>query len=101
VCIRIFQTLLAKRILNISAISRKVGCTNNDCLEHLHNLTKLGIIEEEFYAGRHSFALKKGDFAELMKEAIKIVEERRIPNNSMAATDGLTKTHKKRLIPSK
>ena len=82
VCIRIFQTLLRKRALNISAISRKVGCTNNDCLEHLKKLTMLGIIEEEFYAGRHSFTIKKGNFTELMEQAIKTKEERCNPNNS-------------------
>jgi len=35
----------------------------------------LGIVEEEFYAGRHSFALKKGDFTDLMEQAIKLMEK--------------------------
>ncbi len=76
VCIRVFQALLTNRSLNVSAISRKAGCNNDRCIEHLKKLNKLGIVEEEFYAGRHSFALKKGDFADLMQQAIRLREKR-------------------------
>ncbi len=74
ICVNIFQALLKSSVLNISAISRKVGCTNNDALKHLRNLAKLGIVEEEFYAGRHTFTLKSVEFTELMKQAIKLME---------------------------
>jgi len=76
VCVRIFQTLLEKRTLNISAISRKVGCTNIRGLNHLRNLARLGIVHEEFYAGRHAFTLKKGESTELMRQAIEAMETR-------------------------
>jgi predicted transcriptional regulator len=75
VCIRIFQVLLANRSLNVSAISRKAGCNNDRCIEHLRKLSELGIVEEEFYAGRHSFAMKKGDFTDLMQQAIRLMEK--------------------------
>ena len=74
VCIRIFHALLANRSLNVSAISRKAGCNNDRCIEHLKKLAKLGIVQEEFYAGRHSFALKKGDFTDFMQQAICLIE---------------------------
>lgn len=74
ICIRIFKTLLNSRVLNISAISRKVGCTNRDGLRHLKNLVKLGMVEEEFYAGLHNFTLKMGGFTELMEQAVEILE---------------------------
>ncbi len=74
-CIRIFQILLANRNLNVSAISRKTGCNNNRCIEHLKKMVKLGIVQEEFYAGRHSFTLKKVDFTDLMQQAISLLEE--------------------------
>jgi predicted transcriptional regulator len=75
VCIRIFQVFLANRSLNVSAVSRKVGCNNDRCIEHLKKLAKLGIVQEEFYAGRHSFALKKGDFTDLMQQAISLMDK--------------------------
>ena len=74
-CIRIFQILLVDRNLNVSAISRKAGCNNDRAIEHLKKMVKLGIVQEEFYAGRHSFALKKVDFTDLMQQAISIMEE--------------------------
>ena len=73
VCVKVFKTLQAESILNISAISRKAGCNNNDALRHLRNLSKLGIVQEEFYAGRHTFTLKKGCLTELMKQAITVI----------------------------
>ena len=75
VCIRIFQVFLANRSLNVSAVSRKVGCNNDRCIEHLKKLAKLGIVQEEFYAGRHSFALQKGDFTDLMQKAISLMDK--------------------------
>ena len=74
-CIRIFQILLANKNLNVTAISRKVGCNNDRCIEHLKKMVKLGIVQEEFYAGRHSFTLKKGDFTDLMQQAISIMKK--------------------------
>jgi predicted transcriptional regulator len=74
VCANIFQALLDRSPLNISAISRKTGCTNSDAIKHLKNLAKLGIVHEEFYAGRHTFAIENSQFTELMKQAIKITE---------------------------
>jgi len=75
VCNRIFQAFLVNRSLNVSAISRKVGCNNDRCLEHLKKLTKLGIVQEEFYAGRHSFALKKGEFTDLMQQTFSLMNK--------------------------
>ncbi len=75
VCIRIFHALLANRSLNVSAVSRKAGCNNDRCIDHLKKLIKLGIVQEEFYAGRHSFALKKGDFTDLMEQSIMLLEK--------------------------
>ena len=75
VCIRIFQVFLASRSLNVSAVSRKVGCNNDRCIEHLKKLAKLGIVQEEFYAGRHLFVLKKGDFTDLMQQTISLMDK--------------------------
>jgi predicted transcriptional regulator len=75
VCIRIFQVLLENKNLNVSAISRKAGCNNDRCIEHLKKMVKLGIVQEEFYAGRHSFSLKKGDFTDLMQQAISLMKK--------------------------
>ena len=80
ICIRIFQALLKNGTLNVSAISRKAGCNNDRCIEHLRKLAKLGIVQEEFYAGRHTFTLKKGDFADLMEQAIRLGKELRNPS---------------------
>lgn len=74
-CIRIFQILLVDRNLNVSAISRKAGCNNDRCIEHLKKMVKLGIVEEEYYGGRHSFILKKSDFTNLMQKAISLKEK--------------------------
>ena len=64
------------RSLNVSAISRKAGCNNDRCIEHLRRMSELGIVSEEFYAGRHSFALKRGELTELMEQAIGVMEKR-------------------------
>lgn len=70
ICIRIFQVFHEHKVLNISAISRKARCTNNDALKHLRNLVLLGIFQEDFYAGRHTFTLNRTLNTELMKKAI-------------------------------
>ena len=75
VCIRIFQALLTNRSLNVSAISRKAGCNNDRCIEYLKKMIKLNMAEEEFYAGRHSFALKKGALTDLMEQTIRLMKK--------------------------
>jgi predicted transcriptional regulator len=70
ICVRIFQVLRESGVLNISAISRKTGCTNNDGVRHLRTMVVLGVVDEEFYAGRHTFTLKRNDLVELMEKAI-------------------------------
>lgn len=74
-CVRMFKILFANRDLNVSAISRKAGCNNGRCIEYLKKLVKLGIVGEEFYAGRHSFTLKKIEFTDLMQQAISLMDE--------------------------
>ena len=74
ICVNIIQALLDRSPLNISAISRKTGSTNSDAVKHLKNLAKLGIVHEEFYAGRHTFTVENNQFTELMKQAIKITD---------------------------
>ena len=91
VCIRIFQVFLANRSLNVSAISRKVGCNNDRCIEHLKKLAKLGIVQEEFYAGRHSFTLQKGDFTDLMQQAISLMDKDEKSKTSNTARRGAMK----------
>jgi hypothetical protein len=76
-CVRIFNVLLAEGKLNISAISRKAGCTNNDGIKHLRSMAELGIVKEDFYAGLHMFTLKEGGFTELMKETVGILKAER------------------------
>lgn len=75
VCIRVFQALLRDSNLNVSAISRKAGCNNDRCIEHLRKMSELGIVSEEFYAGRHSFSLKGGELTKLMEGAIGVIGE--------------------------
>jgi hypothetical protein len=75
----------------VSAISRKVGCNNDRCLEHLKKLAELGIVQEEFYAGRHSFVLQKGEFANLMQHAISIMGK---DEKNKTATDARSKDQK-------
>lgn len=71
ICVRIFQVLRESGVLNISAISRKAGCTNSDGVKHLRTMAELGVVDEKFYAGRHTFTLKRNDLVELMEKAIK------------------------------
>lgn len=79
-CTRIFQILLSNNVLNITAIARKARCGNNEALRHLKNLARLRIVNEDFYAGRHTFTLNMGEFTELMKQAIRAIEEREREN---------------------
>jgi len=72
ICIRIFRVLHENGVLNISSVSRRARCNNKDALKHLRNLEKLGIVHEEFYAGRHTFTLKKNDLSEFLKRAVEI-----------------------------
>ncbi|MGD6805888.1 MAG: hypothetical protein ACQCN4_02895 [Candidatus Bathyarchaeia archaeon] len=74
ICIRIFKTLQLSKNLNVSAIARKAGCNNDRCIEHLKQMENLVIVEEEFYAGRHTFSLRKGEFTDLMAQAISLLE---------------------------
>ncbi len=37
-------------------------------------MENLVIVEEEFYAGRHTFSLRKGEFTDLMAQAISLLE---------------------------
>jgi len=74
VCVRVFQILQEREGLNLSAVSRRARCSNRDGLRHLRNLARLGIVHEEFYAGRYTFTLKRGDNTELMKQTIEIME---------------------------
>lgn len=75
VCIRIFHVLLEKGTLNVSVISRKARCNNYRCIENLKKLARLGIVQEEFFAGRHSFSLNKEDLTGLMRQAINFMEK--------------------------
>jgi predicted DNA-binding ArsR family transcriptional regulator len=74
VCRRIFRTLLTYRRLNISAISRKARCTRKDGIRHLRSLAELGIVEEKFRNGLHTFTLKGGELTELMEKTVKMIE---------------------------
>lgn len=75
-CIRVFKILLANRDLNVSAISRKAGCNNDRAIEYLKKMVKLGVVKEDFYAGRHSFTLKKVEFTDLMQQAVSLKEKK-------------------------
>lgn len=75
VCQRIFRLMERHKKLNVSAISRKAGCSNKTSVKHLRSMAKLNVVEEELYRGLHKFALKKGDFTELIDETIKLLEE--------------------------
>jgi len=77
ICTRIFQLLLKKNLLNVSAVSRAANCTNRAAVKHLRNLAKLGIVNEESYAGRHTFALNSVDFTVLMEQVIETLEARK------------------------
>ena len=74
VCMRIFKVLLRFKTLNISAISRKAGCTNARSLSHLSNLTRLGIVHEKFYTRIHMFNLKRSPLTVLLEDAFAFLE---------------------------
>jgi predicted transcriptional regulator len=75
ICLRIFRTMRKNERLNVSAIARKARCSNKICVEHLRQLARLGIVEEEFHAGLHRFILKRTPHTELMEQAIELLEE--------------------------
>jgi hypothetical protein len=76
ICTRIFKTLLKHHVLNISAISRYARCTNKDANKHLKNLSTLRIVDEDFFAGRHTYTITGTEFTGLMDQAIQLVEAR-------------------------
>ena len=75
VCLRIFKVMKRNKRLNISAISRNARVSNGICIKHLRKLARLGIVEEEFQSGLHTFTLKNGESTRLMNEATKILDE--------------------------
>ncbi|HID56298.1 TPA: ArsR family transcriptional regulator [Candidatus Poribacteria bacterium] len=74
ICRRLFKALYRERRMNITALTRRVGCTNRKGVTHLRVLAEIGIVEEEFAAGLHTFTLKKGRLTELMMETMKVLE---------------------------
>jgi len=74
ICRRIFEALYRQKKMNITALTRRVGCTNRKGVMYLRILAGIGIVEEEFTAGLHVFTLKNGGLTELIKEAISILE---------------------------
>lgn len=54
ICIRIFKVFRDDNVLNISAIARKAGCTNNDALRHLRSMVELGISRSSMRAATSS-----------------------------------------------
>ena len=77
VCMRIFKVLVSSPTLNISAISRRAGCTNARSLSHLSNLTRLGIAHEKFYTRIHMFKLMRTPLTVLLEDAFALVEAER------------------------
>lgn len=78
-CMRIFNILLSeRRHVNISAICRKAGCTSGNAVKHLRRLVKLGAAEEKFLSGLHMFTVKRGEMAELLYKAERILEAERM-----------------------
>jgi predicted transcriptional regulator len=75
VCLRIFRIMKRHKKLNVTAISRKAGCSNKTSVKHLRNMARLSMIEEELYSGLHKFALKKGRFTELMDQTVKLLKK--------------------------
>ena len=74
-CLRIFHIMKRHKKLNVTAISRKAGCSNKTSVKHLRNMARLNMIEEELYSGLHKFALKRGLFTELMDETVKLLKK--------------------------
>ncbi|MCS7114107.1 MAG: helix-turn-helix domain-containing protein [Nitrososphaerota archaeon] len=74
-CMRIFNILSSERKpVNISAICRRAGCTSGNAMKHLRKLVKLGVVEEKFLSGLHMFSLRRGEMAELIFKAEKVLE---------------------------
>ena len=74
-CLRIFHIMKRHKELNITAISRKAGCSNKTSIKHLRNMARLNIIEEELYSGLHKFTLKNGLLTELMDQTVKLLKK--------------------------
>ena len=74
VCRRLFEALYKRKKMNITALARKAGCTNRKGVTYLRKLAEIGVVEEEYLAGLHTFKLKNGRLAELIKETMEILE---------------------------
>jgi len=74
-CRGLFKALCREKKMNITALTRKVGCTNRKATTYLRALANIGVVEEEITPGLHTFTLKNGRLTELIKETIKILEE--------------------------
>ena len=74
VCRRLFKALYKRKKMNITALARKAGCTNRKGVTYLRKLAEIGVVEEEYLAGLHTFKLKNGRLAELIKETMKVLE---------------------------
>ncbi len=75
ICRRLFKTLYKEKRMNITALTRRVGCTNRRGVKYLRILAGIGIVEEEITAGLHRFKLKSGELTDLVKETIEVLEE--------------------------
>ena len=74
VCRRLFKALYREGRMNITALARRVGCTNRKGVTHLRKLAEIGVVEEEYLAGLHMFKLKNGRLTELIKETMRVLE---------------------------
>ena len=74
VCRRLFKALYREGKMNITALARRVGCTNRKGVTHLRKLAEIGVVEEEFAVGLHTFKLKNGRLTELIKETMRVLE---------------------------
>ena len=74
VCRRLFKALYKRKKMNITALARKAGCTNRKGVTYLRKLAEIGVVEEEYLAGLHTFKLKNGMLTELIKETMRVLE---------------------------
>jgi len=74
VCRRLFKALYREGKMNITALARRAGCTNRKGVTHLRKLAEIGVVEEEFAVGLHTFKLKNGRLTELIKETMRVLE---------------------------
>ena len=73
VCRRLFKALCREGRMNITALARRVGCTNRKGVTYLRVLAGIGVVEEELAAGLHIFKLKNGRLTELIRETMKLL----------------------------